>query len=298
MNATIEPRASLLTRIREHRVARALTRFGEHGGPDMAASVTFYAIFSLFPLLLGLIAVLGLFVDSDEVQRELLERVSEALPSAKELVRSNIELIVSSRGTVGALGLIGVFWSASGLFGALIRGLDRAHAPERPRPAWREKLLSIAMALSVGLLFVLSAVSTATLQFMASLPAKVAGELVGSVVAELSWLLDLVGRFVGLGIETLALTMLYTVAPSRRVRARDVWPAALLAAILFNVLKAAFVFYLASFANYQAVYGPLGSIIALLFWVLLSAQVVLLGGEVAALRHAELTSAGGAEAPA
>ncbi len=281
-------RETWLTRVREHRLARAAGNFSAHGGPDMAATVTFYAIFSLFPLLLGLIAVLGLFVDSEEVQRELLARVSEALPSAKEIVSSNIEMIIASRGTVGALGLIGVFWSASGLFGALIRGIVRAYDPPRPRPAWREKLLAIAMALSVGLLFVLSAVSTAALQFIASLPAAVAGDLFGTVLGDMSRILDLIGRVVGLAIETLALTLLYTVATPDPVRPRAIWPAALLASVLFNALKAAFVFYLATFANYQAVYGPLGSMIALLFWVLLSAQVVLLGGELAALRHREL----------
>jgi membrane protein len=252
----------------------------------MAAGVTFFVIFSIFPLMLGLIAIFGVFADSAEVKGELLDWIATSMPAAEDVMRTNIESITASRGTIGVIGIIGLFWSASAVFGALARAINIAWGTKEQRSFVRSKLLAIGMALSVGLLFALSAVTTAALQVLASLP----GALTGNLFGDASVLVGLASLLAGLAINTLSITLLYTVVPVAATDWRKIWRSALFVSIVLEALKFAFVSYLGTFANYEAVYGPLGSVIALLFWILLSVQVVLLGAELAALRAAPAKS--------
>ena len=129
---------------------------------SMAAGIAYYGLFSVFPLLLGLIALLGLLLEPTQVQKRLLEMTSQVFPASADLVRQNIEAVVASRGAIGLISVLGLFWSASALFAAIRKSLNRAWNVERERPFLKQKLIELSMAAGVGALFLVSVTMSST----------------------------------------------------------------------------------------------------------------------------------------
>lgn len=255
---------------------RTTRKFLDDDCMHMAAGIAYYALFSLFPLLLGLIAILGLLIESAEVQERLLEMASQVFPASAEVVAQNMKGVVASRGAIGILSLVGLLWSATAIFAAIRRSLNRAWDVERERPFLKQKLVELGMVTGVGLLFLVSMGATAffrvALQF---LPLQLQSLEDGPWWEIAVTLFPLVFSFI-------IFALVYRFVPNAKVTWGDVWPGALLAAVLFEAGKNIFAWYLANFANYSLVYGSLGAVIAFLFWSYLSALILLLGAELAA----------------
>ncbi len=256
------------------RTARGM---GAHDASHMAAGVAYYAVLSLFPLILGLIAIMGLFLDSERLQERLFEFVRTYLPASTDFVERNVQNIIRVRGALGLLSVLGLFWSGSALFGAVGRALNRAWDIPYDRPFYIAKARQLSMALGSGLLFILSMAGTTLVQVVASLDIP--------FLSGLSFLRNaavLVGTWLLAFLSTLAVFLvIYKYLPNTQTRWRQVWPGAVLAAALFEVAKALFVLYLNSFANYQQVYGSLASVIVLMVWAYISALILILGAEFA-----------------
>ena len=269
----------------EHRLARfvawrlVVRTAGELRADDathMAAGVAYYAVLSLFPLLLALIAGLSLALRSDTVEAELFDFFETYLPGSVELLEKNITAAAPVRGAIGLLGLLGLLWSASAIFGAISRAVNRAWDVHRDRPFYVAKLRHLAMAAGVGILFILSLMITTALQTLGGVTLPGVGSLsfLGNTVVSIG------GRVLPFLLSFAIFTLIYKFIPNTKTFWRYVWPGALLAAVLFELAKSVFILYLDRFANYQAVYGSIGSVIALLVWMYLSAFVLILGAEV------------------
>jgi len=103
----------------------------------------------------------------------------------------------------------------------------------------------------------------------------------GDAAEQAGFLWDATSFLIPLALSFLAFTFLYWVVPATKVRLRDVWLGALVAAFLFEVTKVGFSIYLENFSNYDLVYGSLGAVAAFLFWIYLAANILLFGAEVA-----------------
>ena len=118
------------------RVVRDLNR---DDGTHMAAGVAYYAFISLFPLVLGLVALGGVVLGSAEgLQERLLEFIADYIPGSSELVSDNVDTVVRYSTPLGIASFVGLFWTASAVFGAITRAVNRAwgvrlHRPARPR---------------------------------------------------------------------------------------------------------------------------------------------------------------------
>lgn len=141
---------------------RAVQEFIDDDCMHMVAGIAYYAFFSLFPLLLGLIAVLGLILEPSEVQQRVVGMASQAFPSSAEVVAHSIEAAVASRSTLGVLSAVGLFWSASAIFAAARRSLNRAWDVERERPLLAQKMIELGMLGGVGLLSTTASLGTST----------------------------------------------------------------------------------------------------------------------------------------
>lgn len=124
--------------------------------PHLGAAIAYYSFFSLFPLLLGLVAILGFALGSTGVRDALIAWVTGYLPGSGDLVAANVLRVVTAREEIGAVAVLGFLWSATAVFGAVRKALNAAWDLERPRPLLKQKLLDLAMVGSVGALFVLS----------------------------------------------------------------------------------------------------------------------------------------------
>ena len=241
----------------------------------MAAGVAYYALFSLFPLLLGLIAVLSFFLESEQIQTKVIELTGGFLPGSELLVRDNIDATLGLRGALGVFSVIGMLWAGSAVFGALNRSINRAWDIQTDRPLYKGKPRQLLMALAVGVLFALS--------FGSATVVRTAETLSQYDVPVLGFLVQQVGQILLQGfsfILVLAIFLLiYKFMPNTKTYWKYIWPGAVLGAVLFELAKNLFILYLER-STYQNIYGSVAPVIVLLLWAYVSSLILLAGAEL------------------
>jgi membrane protein len=248
---------------------------GADDATHMAASVSYYAVLSLFPLILALVALFSLFFDATTVQESTFDFFRGYLPGTADLLESNIRVIIRLRGAVGLLSLIGLFWSSSALFGAISRSVNRAWDVHHDRPFYIAKARHLTMAAGVCTLFLFSFTITSGLEVVS----RIDFPLVGRLSFLESDAASLTSKFLPFFFSLPIFLIIYKFIPNTKTYWRYIWPGALLAAILFEFAKGVFVFYLGRFANYEETYGSLASVAALLIWTYVSGFILILGAE-------------------
>ena len=251
---------------------------GDDDATHLAAGVAYYAMFSLFPLLLGFLAVAGLVLKSEGVEQNFLDFVTENLPGSEQIVKDNVGQVVRFRGLLGITAFIGLLWAASAVFGAINRAVNRAWDIPKDPPFYIAKPRQMAMALGVGVLFLLSTSATSAIQVFTD-PDRELGIPGQGFLLELG-LGHLALRIVPWLMTLLIFLLVYRFLPNCKTYWRYIWPGAVVAAVLFEVGKGLFVWYLNNMATYDLVYGSLTSVMALLFWIYISALILILGAEI------------------
>jgi membrane protein len=257
---------------------RTVRRFREDNMTDWAAALTYYAVLSLFPALLVLVALLGV-VGQESAVDELLTVVEDVgSEQAAEAVRGPLEGVVANRGGAGALlgiGILGALWSASGYIGAFTRAGNVIWQVEEGRPAWKLKPFQILVTAVAVLLLSVIAIGLV----LTGPIAEAAGEAIGlGDAAVLAWQ---IAKWPVLALlVVLLIAMIYYLLPNvRQPRFRWVSPGAIVALLVWLVASAGFAVYVASFGSYNATYGTLGGAIVLLIWLWISNLALLLGAE-------------------
>jgi len=257
-----------------------LLRTKEEIGRDrvsmVAASVAFYGMLAVFPAMIAMISVYGLFADPEQVQSQVASLSGLLPPSARELLVEQLDALVASGSTTLGLGLVlsllGSLWSASAGMKAVMQAINIAYDEEEARGFF--KLRGLAILLTLGSLIVV----LAAIALVAALPALFGMLGLGSFGQTLvTW-----GRWPLMALVVVFwLAVLYRVAPCRT---RPLWRwvswGAVLSTALWLGATALFSFYVTHFGSYQETYGAVGGVIVFLLWLYLSAFVVLLGAEL------------------
>lgn len=263
----------------------SLEGFFAHRSLQTAAGVSYYALFSIFPISILLAAGLALALDDEAARTRSVDLLLQYVPLREGEGRLRFERLLettaANAGTFGVVGVVGLLFSASGLMGALRHGVNSAWEIEARRPPLRGKALDILLVFAVGVPVVLSLVLTLLSRLVDALDER-AVELLGPSGAILAPLLIVVPAFGSLLLALAVFTFLYCVLPAVESRARDVWPGALVAALGYQGAKVGFAAFLDNFGSFDAVYGSLGAVIAVLGFVFVVASLFLLGAEVAA----------------
>jgi len=251
-------------------IYRTALESSNHDATQRAAGVAYYAMLSIFPLLLGLIAIFGFFLPSINLQDELLKFVGQNIPGATNILKQNIAEIIKLRGVMSVLSIILLFWSASTMFSSISLAINRAWDIRVYRSFFIRKASELGMAISLGILFLLSLGASTMI-----------GVLHGALNLPASdfLIVNLSSRLVAFLLMLAVFLLLYKFIPNTKTYWRYVWPGALLAAILFEIARTLFIFYLENFGNYELIYGSITSIIALLVWIYYSALILILGAE-------------------
>ena len=249
---------------------------------DSAASIAYFTLLSLFPLILGLISIGGYFLTSDEVQLRINDLIVEVLPVSAEFVTRNIDSLVRIRGAAGIPSVIVLMWSASKMVGALSRAINRAQGMKRNFAVYLSPLRYFAITLVVALLALLTLAVAPAAELLSELKLDLLGKRWNAVMGIIA------SRRVGVLTTGILAGTLYTLLPYRRLPWSDLLPGLLVATILIEAGKSLFVWYVETAANYSTVYGSVSSIIVLLIWLYFSARVVLFGaGVISATRNQE-----------
>ena len=261
---------------------RSVDAFFRHRAPQFAASISYYALFSIFPAAIVIAAIFGLVIADDDARNEVVDFLVEELPLSEDEGRGDLESVVDgvtrNKGTLGVVGVVALLYAGSALMGAIRNSLAVVWQSERHRPPLRGKALDILLILGLGLLIALSLLVTVLRGLAVDL-----GKDLGVPGRAIEAALDASGFLIPLGLSVIAFAVLFVVVPHPRQRLRDVWPGVLLAAVGYEVSKRGFSLYLDNFADYSAVYGSIGAVITFLVFIYIAAMIFLLGAEFAAL---------------
>jgi len=253
--------------------------YARHQGDLMAAALSFYALFSLIPLLLMAIAMLGGFVGSSAEARQQVKNVIQPyLPMSDSLIFDALAEIERGKGLLGLCGLIGLLVSASAIFTKLEIAFNTIWGVRTMRGWWQQRLAALGTALLTLTLLFSTIVLTSLLTFAQTV--RVPGLDMRAGQIPLLW--QVLGYLIPPLLSVLMFAVTYKIIPNRAIPWREAFAGGLFAGIAWELAKHLFTLYLAHFANYDRTYGSLGGVVILLMWIYYSAMILLFGAEIAA----------------
>jgi membrane protein len=259
---------------------RTVKEFQEDNLTDWAAALTYYSVMSLFPMLLVLVALLGLFGHYPQTSDALLRVIDQIGPnSAVDTFRKPIQGVVRSKGGAGALvgiGLLGSLWSASGYVGAFMRASNVIYEVKEGRPFWKLRPLQVTLTLLVVML-----ITAVALAIVVTGPiARAVGDQVGLGNQAVTLFNIVKWPLIVLVLLTIV-GLLYYVAPNVRQRGFPwITRGGVLSLVVWAAASAGLGFYAAKFGSYQKTYGTLAGAILFLVWLWVSNLALLLGLEL------------------
>lgn len=262
-----------------HVLRRTVREFLADELKDRAAALTYYALLSLFPAVIVLVALLGLLGREPATTDAVLDIVRQVgSREAADAVEGPIRDVVRQKGGAGALvgvGLLGAIWAASGYIGAFARAGNAIWEVEEGRPFWRLKPVQIAITI---LLVLMVAVVALALTLTGGI-ARAVGDAIGlGDTALLVW--DIAKWPAMLVIVILTVAMLYWLTPNvKRPAFRWISPGAVVAIVGWIVASVGFAFYVGNFGRYNETYGSLGAVVVLLLWLWITNLALLLGAQ-------------------
>lgn len=255
---------------------RAVSGFLSHEALQYAGSMAYFAVLSMFQLLvLGVVA--GSFVLGEGEAREfVVDQVRTGTPLDAEAIGGVIDTAIESRGSMTIISFAFLLWSALGIFAALSNGISRVFENAPPRPFLADKLVGLLLMAITGVLAIASLVIGIVTGILQRAAADVLAAMPGG-----GTVLWLIGLLVPILLIFLAFLVIYKVVPNRPVHWGEVLPGAVVAALLWTVLRFGFTWYATSVADYESAFGPISTGITLLVFLYFASVIVLLGAEFA-----------------
>ncbi|WP_235012835.1 YihY/virulence factor BrkB family protein, partial [Kocuria rhizophila] len=258
---------------------RALSEFTKDGCTDLAATLTYFAVLSIFPALLALVSLLGVFGQGEATTKAILDFLNQYAPSSLvELLSEPISQLTTQSGAGLALvvGVAGALWTASGYTGAFSRSMNRIYEVSEGRPFWKLK----PVMLLITLIVVLIVAAIMVMVLLSGDLAQTLGDAVGlgsTAVTVWSWVKIPVALF----LLVLLIAILFYATPNvQQPKFKWMSPGAAIVLVFMIVAGLGFAFYVSNFASYNATYGVIGSVIILLLGLWIMNNALLFGAEV------------------
>lgn len=243
-----------------------------------AASVAYYALLSLFPVVLLVLAILG-GVTADEGNREaVLGFMLRYFPRQFDFITTQLDAFSVNRTSFSVAGTLTLVWGAVGVFGAISTAVNHAWGVARQRSYWRHTLFSFTMLGVAGLLLLLALLLVSA-----------------SKVVSASWFAEILNRFPSLlvlqglavrqaptALFIVVVGFVYYFVPNAKVRFRDVWIGAFLTGLLWKVGLEGFSWYVRDMTRFTQVNGSIAAVVVFLVWVYVQAVILLYGAEFTA----------------
>ncbi|NJL93230.1 MAG: YihY/virulence factor BrkB family protein [Anaerolineae bacterium] len=249
-------------------VYRAADRFSGRGLRE-AAALSYYALFSLFPLFLLLFLVIGWLLGPAATQNQLENILAFFLPgqTAVELNRT-LSRFVDEGASASLIALASLSWSALGLFSGLEAALSRTFGDEGARHMFRRRINGVLIIMLLGVLLLANIVTSLVFSILDFVFLDDGG----------IWLLS-ASIVVPFGLTMGIFAMLYRWMPRRKVTWDAIWPAALLGAIAWEAAKRLFGWYLNTVGDYSLVYGSIATVIIFMVWTYYTCSIILFFAE-------------------
>ncbi|MGI8630998.1 MAG: YihY/virulence factor BrkB family protein [Solirubrobacterales bacterium] len=259
---------------------RAGKEFADDNCTDWAAALTYYAVLSLFPAIIVMVSLLGLFGGAS-VTAKLLDIVGQLGPaSAVDTFKGPIENVSSSGASAGlvafVVGLAGALWTASGYTGAFMRASNAIFEVAEGRPFYKLRPVQLLVTL---VMVVLVAVVAIALIVSGPLAQAVGGVIGLGDTAITVW--QIAKWPVLLLLVSFIISVLYYFAPNLELK-KFQWisPGGVLAVVIWVLASGAFAFYVANFGSYNKTYGAVAGVIVFLLWLYITNLAILFGQEI------------------
>jgi membrane protein len=259
-------------------IVDAVKSWFEHRASSKGAALSFYTLFSMTPILVLAIAVVGYFFGHDTAQGEIIAQIDSLVGrQGAEAARVMLAAARSDESglwaTIIAVGLL--ILGATTVFAELKASLDEIWGATRQDKSTLKKLvmtrlLSFSIVLGLAFLLLISLVVNAALAMME--------HLIGGYLGEMFGMFTYVSTLVTYGVIACMFALIYKMLPNAPLSWSDVWIGAAFTAALFILGKYAIGLYLGN-SSIASGYGAAGSLVALLLWVYYSAQIFFLGAE-------------------
>jgi membrane protein len=258
---------------------RTVREFGDDGGTDLAAALTYYSVLAVFPGVIALLSLVGVFGQAKESVAKILEILAPLVDAdTLQRVRGPLEDVAANQGAglTLVIGLLGALWSASGYVGAFSRAMNKIYEVEEGRPFWRMRPMQLIVTVTTVVLCALSLVIL----------------IVSGPVAES------VGRTIGVGSDLVSVwgyakwpvlalvvmiivALLYYATPNVDfVKFRVISVGAFVAILIWLVASIGFAIYVAGFSSYDKTYGSVAGGVVLLLWLWITNLALLFGAEL------------------
>ncbi|MDF9715303.1 YihY/virulence factor BrkB family protein [Nocardioides sp. ChNu-153] len=258
---------------------RTMREFSKDQCTDLAAALTYYAVLALFPGLVALLSLVGLFGQGQATVDTLLQILRDVgAGSAADTLEPTLQQLSASQGAGLAfvIGLAAALWSASGYVNSFGRAMNRIYEIREGRPIWKLRpVMLLLTAVSVVL------VALVALGLVISGPAATAvGDAIGVGSAAVTvW--NIVKWPVILLAVVVVVALLYYVTPNvQQPKFRWISVGAIVAILTWVVASAAFGFYVANFGSYNKTYGSLAGVAVFLLWLWITNLALLFGAEL------------------
>lgn len=253
------------------------TNFSMMRGPEAAASLSYYAMFSIFPALLAVVSIGSIFLEQAVVREKLLEAIIRFMPVSATFINNLISGVLDKRGAFTVLAILSLIWSASNVFDKIIVNVNRAFPKGRNPGFIQSRFMALIIILVLVVLF-MGSLMVDTIQGFFELEKVRFGRVFLTETVLYDWLRLLI-PFI---IKLLLFLAIYSWIPrNKNIRFKSKLIGAVVAAGLWELATRALTWALSTgFTNYEPVYGSLSSIIALMTWMYLSGYIVFLGAHL------------------
>lgn len=265
--------------LRLHRVmVRTVTEFVDDEMSTYASALAYQMLFSLFPFILFLIALIGFLHLPDFFSWLRLQSELVLPPQALEQVNPVIDQLQQSKGGLLSVGIVIALWTASAGVRLMMSAMNAAYDVVEGRPAWKRFPLSIFYTIGIaGMLLIAAALMVLGPQVMGWIASQVGLEdFIVTLWTIVRWPVVVI-------LLMMAVALIYYVMPDVKQEFRFITPGSVLAVVVWIIASLGFGLYVKMFANYNAMYGSIGAIIVLLLYFYISAAVLLLGAEMNAV---------------
>ncbi|MCY3780645.1 MAG: YihY/virulence factor BrkB family protein [Chloroflexi bacterium] len=254
-------------------LASTLRSFGRYSSRQSAA-LAFFALFSLFPLMLLLAVFIGGLLEPAAAQEQIANGLRVFLPEDEvivEFVRDIFDESLEQSNSFGIVAIMTIVWSSLSLFSNLTASLDEIFRVPKGRNIWKLRLQAIGISLALVVLVIASFLTSGVLRLLSVFQ-----------LDQPSLWLSIGIRFLPYGLDVVIFGLLFRFVPARYVHWDAVLPAALLGAVGWELAKGGFGLYMNSVAGFQFVYGGIATVIVFLFWAFLIAAIFLFSAEFCA----------------
>lgn len=242
-----------------------------------AAAIAYYALLSLFPFLMLVIALLGAMTADEGDRFAVLTFVFRYFPTQFEFINTQLDAFRQTRVQVGLAGGLALIWGSLGVFGAVTAAVNEAWGVEKQRSFLKHRMVSFLMLLAAGGVMMLGLLIVSAIEMAQA-------SWFGVMLASFQWLGALQWLTVTYSATILLILgvgLIYYFIPNAKTRFRDVWVGAVLTGILWRLAFDGFSWYIVA-GRVTFIHGSIAAVVVFLLWIYVSAVILMYGVEFTA----------------